>query len=239
MFLTSFPHLRIVRTAHYIVGDTHMIISVLNTKGGVGKSTTAINLAAGFAHRGEETLLLDTDKHGSAVSWASRRESAMPALTVVSLTDSEALRGQIGNLAGKYRHVIIDGAPALERLMTVSVAVADHVIIPVNPSPTDLWKLEPMVELVQRARELACDMTGKTIGIHFMLNRVQANTRLSREVQRALANYPFPVLRSQLGLRVDYADSLLQGAAAIEFANPKAQEEVASLLSEVVELRAA
>lgn len=216
-----------------------MIFSILNTKGGCGKSTVAINLAAGLAHYGQEILIIDTDEAGTALAWSSRREEASQGPTVVSIPDANALKGQIGKLIQKYDHIVIDGAPKLERLLTASVAIADQVIIPVLPSPNDLWKLEPMVDLVQRAQETTEELTGRKVRICFLLNRVQARTRLSQEAEIVLSQFPFPVLRSKLAQRIDYCDSLSEGTAAISFTNKKARDEVNSLLSEVTEHLAA
>lgn len=210
-----------------------MIISVLNTKGGCGKSTVAINVAAGLAHSGLDTLLVDTDKTGTSLEWASQREENQAKLNVAGMPNARALKNAIRGFAEKHEVIVIDGAPQLEDMLTISVAVSHLVLIPVIPSPNDLWKLGPMVELIKQVRETNEQITGQRIQVCFLVNNYVPRTRLSQEVASALDSYEIPVLEAKLGTRMDYRDSLGQGTAAIEFSNVKAKEEIAALLDEI------
>lgn len=206
-----------------------MIVSVLNVKGGCGKSTVAINLATGFAYRDYETLLIDTDEEGTALAWSSRRERPTKRLTVVALPEPKALKNSIGGLVEKHDLIVIDGAPHLREMLTITLALSSLVIIPVVPSPNDLWKLGPLVERIHEIE----GMRGKKVNACFLVNNYVARTRLSEEVTSALSSYDLPVLEARLTTRMDYRDSLAQGTAAIEFTNPKAKSEIIALLDEV------
>ena len=213
-----------------------MIIAVVNTKGGCGKSTVAINLATAFAGDGYGTLLIDTDEAGTSLEWASRREESQEPLDVVALPNAQALKKNIEGLSAKYTHLVIDGAPKLEELMTISVAVAQAVIIPVIPSPNDLWKLAPMVDLIERVCASAELITGRQIQVRFLVNNYVRRTHMSKEALVALEQFPFAVLDAKLGTRMDYRDSLAQGTSGIESSNRAAQYEVQLLAREVLSL---
>lgn len=215
-----------------------MIISVLNTKGGCGKSTTSINIAAGLAERGWETLLVDTDEDGTSTEWSARRPGNNLPLSVVSVTRAESLRQDLRKHREKFDFLVLDGAPKLATLMTVSVAASDCVVIPVLPSPNDLWKLSPMVELVQQTKNAVETATDRKIQVFFLVNNYDSRTRLGREVIEALTAFPFPTLETRIGARVDYRDMILQGLSAAQ-ATGKARKEASKLVEEIVQKLAA
>ena len=93
-----------------------MIISVLNIKGGVGKTTVATNLAVGIAKTGKSVLLIDTDTQGSAVAWRGEREQSDANVTVISLCSAAALRKQIIGFREGFDCIIIDGSPHVDAL---------------------------------------------------------------------------------------------------------------------------
>ena len=90
-----------------------MIISVTSLKGGVGKSTISQNLAVCFAHMGYKVAIVDTDTNASSVHWSGIREEEMPQITVMGLTDNNALRKNIKQLQEDYDLIIIDGTPTM------------------------------------------------------------------------------------------------------------------------------
>lgn len=208
-----------------------MIISVVNTKGGVGKSTVAINLAEAFARDGFDTLLVDTDPHGTAMEWGARRENPSPRLNVISVTNSRSLMNDYESLGSRYDMLIVDGTPHLEQMLTVTVAVAGLAIIPINPSPNDIWKLGPLVDEAQRIQQKREDLL-----LRFLINNHVPRTRLSREVEAALEPYGIPPMHARLGTRMDYRDSLASGVGALAYNNPKATEEILAMLGEVKQL---
>ena len=120
------------------------IVAVLNQKGGSGKTTLAINLAHALQRDGETVLLVDADPQGSARDWHEVNAGAV--LDVVGL-DRETLARDL-KVVGTYDWVLIDGAPQIAKLSAVAVKVADLVLIPVQPSPFDVWACADLVEMV-------------------------------------------------------------------------------------------
>jgi chromosome partitioning protein len=165
-----------------------MIIAVLNPKGGCGKTTLATNVARCLHDRGYKTLLVDSDPQGSAADWhAAREDNPLPFLAYGKPENFKALPG----IAQPYAFVLVDGAAKLEGMNAAALKVAGRVLIPVQPSPYDIWAVSDLVELI-RARQEVTDGQPKTA---FLISRAVRRTVLSREVLSALADYPFPVFR--------------------------------------------
>lgn len=203
-----------------------MIIALLNQKGGVGKTTLAVHLAAGLAAKGR-TLLLDADPQGSAVSWSSQRESA-PPFTVTALA-KPTIHRDIEQISHGYDHVVIDGPPRASDLARSVIMAADFIIIPVQPSPYDLWAAQETVDLIQEATVFKPDLKAA-----FLMNRKTANTAISKSAKEALADLPFPVLTAEITQRVIFAETAATGETVSE-REPKgaAAREVAAFIAEL------
>ena len=185
-----------------------MIIALLNQKGGVGKTTLAVHLAAGLSAKGR-TLLLDADPQGSAVMWSSQREDA-PPFTVTALA-KPTIHRDIGQIAHGYDHVVIDGPPRASDLARSVIMAADFVLIPVQPSPYDLWAAQETVELIQEAMTFKPDLKAA-----FVMNRKAVNTAISKSAKEALGDLPFPVLTAEIAPRVIFAESAATGQTVLE-----------------------
>ena len=115
-----------------------MIYSVLNQKGGVGKTTLAIHIATALTQAsGKRTLLIDADSQGSALTWADCRERE-PLVSVIG-KPSEKLHREIEDIAEGYEYVDIDGIPRTASITRSAIAASDVVVIPVQPSGMDIW----------------------------------------------------------------------------------------------------
>ncbi len=206
-----------------------MIIAVLNQKGGVGKTTLSVNFAAAAALSGKRSLLIDADPQGSALDWqASRKgENLFPVLGLAKPT----LHKDVPALAVHYDHVIIDGPPRVNDLARSALLASDRVVIPVQPSPYDVWAADEIVKLIQ---EVA--LYKENLQSLFVINRKIVNSAIGRDVVEALKTYPFPVADAVVHQRVAFAESAAAGLSVLE-SDPKgtAAKEIRILVRELLE----
>lgn len=205
-----------------------MIVGVLNQKGGVGKTTIAVNLAACFSRAGLRVLLVDADPQGSALAWSAARQ-AEPLFVVVGMA-KPTLHRELPALRKPYDVVVIDGAPRGNDLGRAVIMASDLVLIPVQPSPYDVWAAADTVQLISEARVFRGELRAA-----FVINRMIANTAIGREVAKALERFPeTPVLGCPLIQRVVYAESAACGLSVIEAApRSEAARELVQLAEQV------
>jgi len=206
-----------------------MIFGFLNQKGGVGKSTLSICLAASLARTGARVLLIDADPQGSALDWAAARQGK-PLFTVVGFP-RPSIHKEIGQMGQGYDHIVIDGPPRVTDLARSAIMASDVVVIPVQPSPYDIWAAEEVVKLIDEAR-----IYKENIKSVFLVNRKITNTAIGRDVREALAAYPVHVLDASVAQRVVFAEAAAQGQAIFEI-DPSglAVAEIEAVVAELME----
>jgi len=206
-----------------------MIISLLNQKGGVGKTTLSIHVATALAQRGSRVLLVDADPQHSALDWQEARQSD-PLIPVVGLPTKD-LHRQIKAHVPNYDHIIIDGPPRVNELARAAIIASDLVLIPITPSPYDVWAANEIVTLLNEARVY------KDVKAAFVVSRKIVGTAIGRDVAGALAEYAIPVLNAGISQRVGFAESAASGSTVLEL-EPKGQAaaEINALVDEVLSL---
>jgi chromosome partitioning protein len=184
------------------------VIALLNQKGGSGKTTIATHLARTLQLAGNDVLLVDSDPQGSARDWAAVDE-AQP-LSVVGI-DRPTIERDLKSVARKD-FIIIDGAPQAHELAVSAIKSARLVLIPVQPSPYDIWAAEALVDLVRQRIEI----TDGKLRAAFVVSRAIKGTKIGAEVTEALQGYALPVLETRITQRVIYPTSAASGKTAMD-----------------------
>ena len=203
------------------------VIAVLNQKSGSGNTTIATHLARGVQLQGHSVLLVDSDQQGSARDWrAVNEDNPVPVIGL----DRPTLDKDLKNVSDK-EFVVIDGSPQATNLALSAIKAADFVLIPVQPSPYDVWATSDLVDLVQQRIE----MTDGKLKAAFVVSRAIQNTNIGKEVAAVLQDYNLPVLDARIVQRVSYPNSASVGKTVFETESAKsnAVTEITQLVNEV------
>ena len=205
------------------------VIALLNQKGGVGKTTLSIHIAAELATNAR-VLLIDADPQGSALDWSAQRtESAR--FSVVGFP-KPVLHREIAALSNGYDWVIIDGPPRVNELARSAIAASDLVLIPVQPSPFDVWAAKDIIDIVKEF-----SIPKPNLETRFLVNRLFPNTMLGAEVKDALTSFDIQVLDSAIRNRTEYAKAARAGLTALETEpTGQAAREIRAVVDEVTAL---
>ena len=204
-----------------------VITAVINQKGGSGKTTIALNLAAAMAREGKKVLLIDADPQQTAQDWAAVRSTA-PPFQVIGMS-KPILHRDLPKLSADYDEIVIDGAPRNYEVARSAIASADLVLIPVQPSGADFWASRETVDLCKEAHGFK--ETQKAV---FVVSRKVGRTVLGRNINEALAGFKVPILIAGTSQRVAYAEAMTGGTTVIEM-NPysDASMEINRILKEI------
>ena len=189
-----------------------MIVALLNQKGGVGKTTLATHLAGTLSQGGQRVLIVDADPQGSALDWSqTRAQHALPRLAGVVGLARETLHHEVPVMARSVDHVVIDGPPRVTALARSAILASDLVLIPVQPSPYDIWACAEIVALIAEARIFKPQLRA-----WFVVNRRVVGTVIGREVRAALAVHALPTLHAGISQRIAFAESVATGKLVSE-----------------------
>lgn len=201
------------------------IITIAQQKGGAGKTTVSAHLAVGLAQAKNKVACIDLDPQASLSTWARMRGDGGKVQISCTTCNAYALDEEIAKLKGKVDYIIIDSPPHIEVEARSAIRSADLVLIPVQPSPTDLWATKASIILAEQ----------EGIATKILLNRVSGNSRLGKSIRGVFeASAADKLLKSQLGNRVGFATAILDGLTVTE-AEPSsvAAKEVKAFVSEV------
>ncbi|WFS69610.1 ParA family partition ATPase (plasmid) [Agrobacterium leguminum] len=202
------------------------VIAVLNQKGGAGKTTIATHLARALQIGGADVLLIDSDPQGSARDWAAVREEQ--PLSVVGI-DRPTIERDLKNIARKD-FVVIDGAPQAADLAVSAIKAANFILIPVQPSPYDIWATADLVDLVKQRIEV----TDGKLRAAFVVSRAIKGTKIGSEITEALNGYGLPVLATRITQRVGYPGSAAAGSTVLDLEpDSEAAREILALANEI------
>ena len=198
---------------------------MLNQKGGVGKTTLAVNLAA-LAATTRQVLLVDADPQGSSTMWSGLRETT--SFQVVTMARRNMAKDVI-DLSRHFDLVIIDGPPRGEDIARSCIIASNLVVIPLEPSGMSTWASNLTLVQIREAQEYRSD-----IKCCFVVSRRISRTTIGREIRSIAGKQGIDVLQSEVGNRVAFAESLTMGRTIFEWAPAStAAREISQLLEEL------
>jgi chromosome partitioning protein len=220
------------------------VLAIANQKGGSGKTTTSINLAAGLAEQGSRVLLVDADPQASALTWRDNAgEESRLGISLVALP-SPHLHKEIPKLGKDYDFVLIDCPPGglakptqSDNITKSAILSAHYILMPVRPSPVDYQAAAYMLPLLA---EVA--MYRPEIELWVLTNaNPGGNTHLGRAARESAEQFfrhdglQIRVLKTEIGQRLAFAESAGTGESVLTYANAsKAAEEIRELTTEVL-----
>lgn len=204
-----------------------MIISILNQKGGTGKTTLAVNMARAYTKRSFKTLLVDSDSQGSALRWHEESGGDLIDLTCLPVT---TLDKDVVKFKDRYERIIIDGIPRVSPLTICAIKAANVVLIPVQPSPYDIWATEDLLRLIKERIEI----TEGKLKAAFVVCRNIKGTVLSRDIRAQLFSLGLPVFENGTCQRQEYARSAQEGRTVCE-GDTEAMREIVAITNELEE----
>ena len=220
-----------------------MIISIMNLKGGVGKSTISQNVAVWLSVQGYKVCICDTDnEQKSSMKWASQREDDLPSIPVFGVSDAngkevfseeqgKAFANNIKALNKDYDYIILDGTPILTELASWMILVSDLIICPTDASPMSIWSLKNVKSRLEQIRSLGVEK-----GAYILLNKYSSQRNLDKEIDETLTKFGMSVLSTRIANRVAYKEAVLEGMGVIEYSDKKAADEINNLMNEVMKL---
>lgn len=211
-----------------------VVIAFAGQKGGAGKSTLSIATAAEFHRRGRRTLLVDADKQGTAATWgAVATEVEDPDYTYPDvIMMGSNLHKQLPSVAQGYDIVVIDCPGRDDDQQRGALAVSDLVLVPVTPDTSDVWALSGTLELVTQAQTFRPDLQA-----YLVLNRLRRSTSEAESARDMLGGVDYPILTTEIGLRVDFGRFPDTGLGLVQFQpHGKAAQELGQLVDELENL---
>jgi len=204
------------------------IIAIVGNKGGAGKTTLSLNIANGL-NKKFKTAIIDADPQGSSLQWRAFGQD--DSVDVYKMGDD--LRHQLSELEQQYECVVIDCPPSVHAEQThLALEISDHALIPVQPSPVDLWATVHIEQAVEKAKQ-----TNAQLKPLLVINQMEPRTMLSKIVREAVNEIGLPVADSVIRRRAVFRSSALEGKSIYDVGRrgDAAVEELEQLIQEFMQ----
>jgi len=211
-----------------------MILTVGNTKGGVGKTTLAVSLAIGLSIEGHRVWLVDADRQGSSKIAMSIRDRAgnLPFIQCDHLPEYKTLAEQVKANAAKFDHVVIDVGGRDSAALRIALGLSHMALIPFAPRTLDMWAMNDIQALVIEARK-----TNPSLRAAAILSCADSTGTDNKDAVEALVGFPAleyldaPILR-----RKAVANAIGQGLCVLESSpkDKKAIQELKCLIGSII-----
>ena len=206
-----------------------LVISFVNQKGGVGKSTLSVNVAACLASMKRKVLLIDADKQGTSSTWASLREET--PFQIVSMARENMARDAM-KLATDFDFTIVDGPPQAETISRSCIAASDLVVVPIEPGGASRWSSELTIRQLKEAQEFK-----PTLKCGFVVSRKIAGTVLGRDACKMAEDAGIPMFDTAIEQRIAFAEAMTMGKSIFEWASKSpAVRDIQTLTHELLDV---
>lgn len=210
-----------------------MILTVGNTKGGVGKTTLALQMAIERARAGRDVWLIDADRQGTAQTAITMRAEAgqSPALACSSYPDGPTLRTQIAAQGAKFDDVVIDAGGRDSSALRAALVASDALLVPFQPRSFDVWALTQIAELVDEARSVR-----EGLKAYAVLNAADPSGKDNEDAAASLADVPqLTYLACPIHRRKSYANAAGAGLSVHEIKprDSKACAEIDAIMNKL------
>jgi len=213
------------------------IIAIANQKGGCGKTTVTMQLAGCLGKDDYKILVVDADPQGTATRWAANASDELPFPAHIAGLSSAGtkLHQEVKKYINQYDYILIDCPPSIDSPIPQSaLMISDLVLIPVVPSPADLWAAVGIQKLVENIQTI-----NETLEARLVINMCQPQISLTNEVVSVLNDFGIKMLDSKLSLRTAYRQaavlgrsvSTMKGAEKALFEIEQLKEEVKVILA--------
>jgi chromosome partitioning protein len=212
------------------------VIAIVNQKGGAGKTTLTMNLAGALAHRKYKVLVIDADPQGTATRWAASAEDeeVFPAAVIGLSAATTKVHREVKKFVADYEWIIIDCPPAADSTIPQSaLLVADLALVPLLPSPLDIWAAVGIREVIHNISDL-----NETLESRLVLNECQPNRTLSQKALEILPEFGIQLLDSYIGRREVFRQTPSFGQTVYQFGKTaqSAINDIEKLTNEILEI---
>lgn len=204
------------------------IISIIQVKGGAGRSTIATNLAGMMESK--KVALIDCDMpQATAASWASIRQGN---ITTATASDHLQLVKTVEAFNVEHNFIVVDAPPRIAEMTKVALMLSDLCIVPLGASAVEIWATSDLLKTIDEAKAIKSD-----IDVRIVWNRFRASTRSAQELSEAShKELKLKEFSTKLGYRVAYSEAMARGMTVTEWGDKTAKAEMLAFGKELEKL---